>query len=79
MVINPNPLLTGVRELELENGDSVELEESWEPTLVTLTPARAIRFMFTAIAWTPLQRSTIAIAVRPRLDLAPTLIIPPPR
>lgn len=77
LVINPNPLLTEVQESELEN--RVELGESWVPTLTALTSARAIRFVFTAIAWTPLRRSTIVIAVRPRLELAPTLIIPPPQ
>jgi len=78
LVINPNPLLTEGQESELESLDRVDLEESWEPTLNTLTPARAIRFVFTAIAWIPLRDSTVAIAIRPRLDLAPTLIIPPP-
>jgi uncharacterized protein (TIGR03663 family) len=75
LVINPNPPLIEVQESEL---DGVDLEESWEPALSMLTPLRAIRFVFTAIAWAPLRGSTIAIAVRPRLDLAPTLIIPPP-
>ncbi|MBV8054202.1 MAG: hypothetical protein JO071_03060 [Deltaproteobacteria bacterium] len=74
LVINPNPSLIEVQEFKL---DSIDLEESWEPALSTLTPTRAVRFIFTAIAWTPLRDSTIAIAIRPRLDLAPTLIIPP--
>jgi uncharacterized protein (TIGR03663 family) len=78
LVITPSPPLIEVQESELESRNSIDLEESWEPALSTLTPARAIRFVFTAIPWAPLRGSTIAIAVRPRLDLAPTLIIPPP-
>lgn len=77
LVINPNRLFTELQESELESPGRVDLEESWKPALSTLTPRRAIRFVFTAIAWTPLRTSAIAIAIRPRLDLAPTLIIPP--
>jgi hypothetical protein len=33
--------------------------------------------VFAADAWTPLQASTVDLMVRPRLNLAPTLIIPP--
>jgi predicted membrane-bound mannosyltransferase len=62
----------------LESLSRIDLEESWEPTLATLTPAYAIRFVFTATAWAPLQHSTIAITVRPPSDVAPTLVIPPP-
>ena len=78
LVINSNPPAIAVQDSDLETLLSVDLEESWKPALSTLTPAHAIRFMFTAIAWTQLQDRTIAIAIRPRLDLAPTLIIPPP-
>jgi uncharacterized protein (TIGR03663 family) len=78
LVINPNPFLTEVQESERESRYNIELEESWEPTLTALTPKRVIHFLLTAIAWAPLRRSTITIAVRPRLELAPTLIIPPP-
>ncbi len=79
LVINPNPAPTTDQDAALETRSVVDLEESWEPALTTLTPARAIRFVFTAAPWAPLRDSTIAIAIRPPLDLAPTLIIPPPQ
>jgi uncharacterized protein (TIGR03663 family) len=78
LVVNPNPFLTEAQESELESRYNIELEESWEPTLTALTSERVIHFLLTAIAWAPLRRSTITIVVRPRLELAPTLIIPPP-
>jgi uncharacterized protein (TIGR03663 family) len=77
LVINASPLFTKVQATEIERSDSIELEQSWDPTLTGLTPARALRFVLTGIAWAPLQGNSIAIAVRPRLDSAPTLIIPP--
>lgn len=78
LVINPNLPVVAVRDDEVESPVRLDLEESWEPTLSALTPARAIRFVFTANAWTGLRDRTIAIMVRPPSELAPTLIIPPP-
>jgi len=78
LVINPNSPAVAVQDSDLETPFRIDLEESWEPTLSTLTPARAIRFIFTASAWTGLRNRMIGIAIRPQLDLAPTLIIPPP-
>jgi hypothetical protein len=78
LVINPNPPAGALRDAEVETPFSVDFEESWEPTLSALTPARAVRFVFTATAWTRLRYRTIAITVRPSSELAPTLIIPPP-
>jgi hypothetical protein len=77
VVINRNPPAIAVQDSDLETASGFDLEESWEPTLTTLTAARAVYFLFTARAWGPLHGDTIAIMVRPSLDLAPTLIIPP--
>jgi uncharacterized protein (TIGR03663 family) len=78
LVIYPNPPAIAAYDSDLELPSSIDLEESWQPTLTALTPARALRFVFTATAWAPLHDSTIAIMVRSPSDLAPTLIIPPP-
>jgi uncharacterized protein (TIGR03663 family) len=79
LVISPHQPASAVEDSDLENPVSLDLEESWDPTLAGLTPERALRFVFSARAWVPLRDTTIAIGVRPTLDLAPTLIIPPPQ
>jgi predicted membrane-bound mannosyltransferase len=77
LVINPNPPASAVQESDLDSPSVIDLEESWDPALGTLTLVRAMRFMFTAAPWTSLRREIVAILERPSLDLAPTLIIPP--
>ncbi len=77
LVVNPNPPLTTGEDSEFETSYVVDLEESWAPTLTTLAPAGAIRFILNAAAWSTLQTRSIGITVRPRSDLAPTLIMPP--
>jgi len=78
LVINPNPPASADQDSDFESPFTIDLEESWDPALGTLTLARAIRFVFAAAPWAPLRNNTIAILVRPPSDLAPTLIVPPP-
>jgi uncharacterized protein (TIGR03663 family) len=79
LVINPNPPAVRVQHSDVDKLIGIEIQESWNPRLDGLTLTRAIHFVFTADAWSPLQTDAIAIMVRPRLDLAPTLIVPPPQ
>jgi predicted membrane-bound mannosyltransferase len=78
LVINPVPPSGTVRDADFEQTFSIDLEQSWQPALNTLTVGSAIRFLLSADAWTPLRNSTIAVMVHPRLELGPTLIMPPP-
>ena len=79
LVINPSQPTIAGEDSDLENPVSIDLEESWDPTFAALTPERALRFVFSARPWLPLRDTTIDIGVRPTLDLAPTLIVPPPQ
>jgi hypothetical protein len=78
LVINPNPPLTTGEVSEFENSYLIDLEESWQPALATLTLPRLVRFLLTAAAWGTVKHSSIGIIARPRSDLAPTMIEPPP-
>jgi hypothetical protein len=77
LIVGPNAQRFTAGDSNLEAPASLEIEESWDPTISTLTAGDAFRFVFRAVAWSPLRSDTIALAVRPALDLAPTLIIPP--
>jgi hypothetical protein len=77
LVINPGPSASASLDSDLESVAIVEIAESWDPTLSTITPWQAIRFVFTATPWKSLRNETVTILVRPPTDLAPTLIIPP--
>jgi hypothetical protein len=78
LVIDSKPAERVVQDPDLGSSRSIDLEESWNPALKTLSPAKALRFVFTATAWTPLRDHSITIFLHPRTDLAPSLIMPPP-
>jgi hypothetical protein len=77
LVVNPSPGTAQAEESDLESPVTLEIEESWDPSFSTLTASDALRFCLRAVAWTPLHSRRITLAVRPTVDLAPTLIIPP--
>jgi hypothetical protein len=78
LVINPNPPLATGADSEFENSYLIDLQESWQPALATLTLSNLVRFLLTAAAWGAVEHGSIGIIARPRSDLAPTMIEPPP-
>jgi hypothetical protein len=79
LIIDLKPRPAGpAQDPELQFSSKIDLEETWNPRLRILTPAKAVRFVFTAIPWTSLHSRWITILLRPQTDLAPSLIMPPP-
>jgi hypothetical protein len=54
-----------------------DLEESWAPTLARADPASALRFVLSAISWSPLASRRVSLTVQSPGELSPTLIMPP--
>lgn len=77
LIIYANPPANAMHDSDSENPLSVDLQQSWDPTIGTLNASRAIRFMFNAEAWMPLRTTTVGIMVRTPSESAPTLILPP--
>jgi predicted membrane-bound mannosyltransferase len=77
LVIASKPQARVLQDPGSESSSSIDLEQSWNPALKILSPARAVRFVFAADAWTPLLNHSIIIFAHPRTDLAPSLIMPP--
>jgi hypothetical protein len=78
VVVYPSQSGSAVHDSDFEDRLSIALLESWDPSIDTLSPVQAIRFIFTAEAWVPLRTTTLAITVHTPSDSAPTLIVPPP-
>jgi uncharacterized protein (TIGR03663 family) len=62
-------------------GDTIQFgaQESWTPDLHALTGGAAIRYFFTARAWSDVTIGDVVLRVRaPSAAAAPTVIVPPP-
>lgn len=63
----------------LEERYEFGLEESWTPDLGSLDLAAALKFFFTARAWSEVKLREVAISIRTRTAAgAPTIILTPP-
>ena len=54
-----------------------ELSDAWHPSWRSLTPQAALHYMASAHAWAPLDSRRITVAVRPVVEVAPTVILAP--
>ncbi len=76
LVVYSNPPAS-LSEPDFNDVSSLDLQTAWQPTLHTLNPARAFRFVFFAEPWLELQTTTVWVVVHAPADVTPTLVIPP--
>ena len=54
-----------------------DFEQAWRPLIGEADLGSAIRFVFTARVWSPVESRTVSVTVRPPSGSGPTVILPP--